>query len=102
MDEQIGSPGVDGNNVSRGSSIDAREIMERVRKSYNILIRNVLESDQATDVKVVEDVLKIIDEMAYSHEASISITCSATSKTFEYCLRQHKYSIYCFEEKISA
>ncbi|KAL3266273.1 hypothetical protein HHI36_010453 [Cryptolaemus montrouzieri] len=72
MDERIGWAGVDVSNVFRGSSIDAKRILERVRKSYNILIRNVLETDQATDVKVVGDVLKIIDEMAYSHIASMS------------------------------
>ncbi|KAL3283983.1 hypothetical protein HHI36_018153 [Cryptolaemus montrouzieri] len=34
MHERIVSAGVDVSNVSRGSSIDAREIMERVRKIY--------------------------------------------------------------------
>ncbi|KAL3265727.1 hypothetical protein HHI36_009930 [Cryptolaemus montrouzieri] len=70
MDERTGSAGVAVSNVSRGSSIEARKIMERVRKSYNILIQNVPETE-TTDVKVVEDVLKIIDEMAYSHVTSI-------------------------------
>ncbi|KAL3274880.1 hypothetical protein HHI36_019662, partial [Cryptolaemus montrouzieri] len=58
MDGRIGSAGVDVSNVSRGSWIDAREIMERVRKSYNVLIRNVPETDKATNVKVAEDVLR--------------------------------------------
>ncbi|XP_045476319.1 uncharacterized protein LOC123681986 [Harmonia axyridis] len=60
--------------VASGSSdaVSSREILERLKRSYNIIIKNIPEGNDADDVEVVKGILNSIDNSACDTVVSVT------------------------------